>query len=83
MNQYIVDTFHDETKLFEEISSGLREMGIPAQCVLDDIISVDAKKNTSDVIADVTGRFIIDNLETDKVYEILRMILLLCLMLRS
>ena len=73
MNQYIVDTFHDETKLFEEISSGLREMGIPAQCVLDDTISVDAKKNTSDVIADVTGRFIIDNLESDKVYEILKL----------
>lgn len=73
MSQYIVDTFHDETKLFEEISSGLREMGIPAQCVLDNIISVDAKKSTSDAIADITGRYIIDNLETDKVYKILKM----------
>lgn len=72
MSRYIVDTFHDETKLFEEISAGLRNMGISAQCVLDDFISVDSKKNVSDEIADITGRYIIDNLETDKVYEILK-----------
>lgn len=72
MSRYIVDTFHDESKLFEEISSGLRNSGISAQCVLDNFISVDSKKNTSDIIADITGRYIIDNLETDKVYEILK-----------
>lgn len=72
MSQYIVDTFHDETKLFEEISAGLRSSGVAAQCVLDKFISVDSKKNISDIIADATGRYIIDNLETDKVYEILK-----------
>lgn len=73
MNKYIVDTFHDETKLFDEISSELKNNGILAQCVLDDTISVESVKNASDIIADATGRYIIDNLEEDKVYEILKM----------
>lgn len=74
MNRYIVDTFHDETKLFEEITSELRKRGVAAECVLDDLISVNAKNNTSDIIAEATGKYIINNLETDKVYEILKTI---------
>jgi len=75
LSVFVVDTKHDISELFRQLTDHIKDTKINAECILDDYITISAKNENEfllkDTLAKVASDFILDSIEEEKIRKII------------